>query len=147
MRVPVFSVLISSLISNIIITLKFNVVGLMILHYNNTTCRALVGLTQKDNSKAVVISEGIDSFRNCEQQSLNVSSSCLTSLWYAIFFITINVPPLQKQCSLPIASPRPLEISEKNWSTNSKPLLTSHLWSKPCWKYEQNPGSPLGSTS
>ena len=54
MRVPVFSVLISSLISNIIITLKFNVVGLMILHYNNTTCTALVGLTQKDNSKGVV---------------------------------------------------------------------------------------------
>ena len=95
MRVPVFSVLISSLISNIIITLKFNVVGLMILHYNNTTCRALVGLTQKDNSKAVVISEGIDSFRNCEQQSLNVSSSCLTS--YLIFFITINDPLLQKK--------------------------------------------------
>ena len=94
MRVPVFSVLISSLISNIIITLKFNVVGLMILHYNNTTCRALVGLTQTDNSKAVVISEGIDSFRNCEQQSLNIGSSCLTS--YLIFLITINDSPLQK---------------------------------------------------
>ena len=53
MRVPVFSVLISSLISNITITLKFNVVGLMILHYNNTTCTALVGLTQKDNSIGV----------------------------------------------------------------------------------------------
>ena len=75
MRVPVFSVLISSLISNIIITLKFNVVGLMILHYNNTTCTALVGLTQKDDSKGVVISQEIYSFRNCEQQSLNISSS------------------------------------------------------------------------
>ena len=75
MRVQVFSVLISSLKSNIIITLKFNVVGLMILHYNNTTCTALVGLTQKDDSKGVVISQEIYSFRNCEQQSLNISSS------------------------------------------------------------------------
>ena len=36
--------------------------------------------------------------------------------------------------------PRPSEISEKNVST-------SHLWYKACWKYEENPGSPLGSTS
>ena len=85
MRVPVFSVLISSLISNIIITLKFNVVGLMILHYNNTTCTALVGLTQKDNSKGVVISQEIDSFRNYEPQSINISSVVFN------IFITINI--------------------------------------------------------
>ena len=27
-------------------------------------------------------------------------------------------------------SPRPSEISEKNWSTKAKPFLTSHLWYK-----------------
>ena len=51
------------------------------------------------------------------------------------------------KCKAPFTSPRPSEISEKNWSTWGNLFLTSHLWYKAILKVWKDPGSPLWSTN